>query len=123
MYNSIDFQLHLTILTKQNICTKALQNLPQTLEALSIFPHYGWNVLHGSLTNPSTCRGIGWGALDPAVALQAPLLQACSKKNTLPCQAGRARCPNSIWELGTRLPPKSNPHTAKTTNETGTFGH
>jgi hypothetical protein len=41
MHTSIDFQLHLTTLTKQNICTKALQNLPQTLEAPSIFPHYG----------------------------------------------------------------------------------
>jgi hypothetical protein len=41
MYTSIDFQFHLTTLTKQNICTKALQNLSQTLEAPSIFPHYG----------------------------------------------------------------------------------
>ena len=37
-----------------------LQNLSQTLEAPSIFPDYGWGVLHGTLAHPSNCLGSGW---------------------------------------------------------------
>ena len=71
--NGIDFQFRLTTLAKQNICTKALQNLPQTLEAPSIFPHYEWGVPYGSLTTPIHLMG-KWMGRAVLKLLHAPLL-------------------------------------------------
>ena len=68
------------------------------------------------------------GELDGALwTLQWPCRPHSSKhaaKKT-PCPARQARqgVPTPYGSQRRGCPPKSNPHTAKTTNETGTFGH
>ena len=121
MYTSIDFQLHLTPLTKQNTFHKHLKPHPYFHIMDGVYPMVHslphplvgevdgarWNLLLNSAADPAAtkpgCKSIKIAAPCPPPGQASKTCSVPEKILAAPTRVAGRPCPSLVWELGTRV--------------------